>query len=70
MWVKGHYEYKVEFQNRLVLEREGIYPDYYMVRYKGQDFFQDKFLASERSWDNHGTLIDNNQEKLGDSQNI
>lgn len=50
MWVKGHYEYKVDFQNRLVLEKYGIYPDYYMVNYNRQNYHQDKFLASETAW--------------------
>ncbi len=55
MWVKGHYEYKVDFQNRLVLEKNGIYPDYYLLTYKHQDYYEDKFVASEDFWDNRGT---------------
>lgn len=47
MWVKGSYEYKVDFQNRLVLEEYGIYPDYYLVKYNGREYYQDKFLAPE-----------------------
>lgn len=70
MWVKGHYEYKVEFQNRLVLEKNGIYPDYYLVKYNREDYYQDKFLASERAWDNDGTLRGKNREKPENPQNM
>lgn len=48
IWVKGSYEYKVDFQNRLVLEKHGIYPDYYLVKYNGNDYYQDKFLTPEQ----------------------
>ena len=50
MWVKGNYEHKVDFQNRLVLEKYGIYPDYYLVKYNGNDYYQDKFLTPEQLW--------------------
>lgn len=56
VWVKGQYEHKVDFQNRLVLEVNGIYPDYYLIKYNREEYYQDKFLASERAWDAGGTL--------------
>lgn len=56
VWVKGQYEHKVDFQNRLVLEVNGIYPDYYLIKYNREEYYQDKFLASEQDWDAGGTL--------------
>lgn len=56
LWVKGQYEHKVDLQNRLVLELNGIYPDYYLIKYNREEYYQDKFLASEGAWDASGTF--------------
>lgn len=48
IWVKGVYEYKVEFQNKIVLEKYGIYPDYFKVRFDGKEYLNDRFLMPEK----------------------
>ncbi len=48
IWVKGVYEHKVDIQNRIVLEKYGIYPNYYTVKYNGNEYSYDRFLASEK----------------------
>ena len=48
IWVKGVYEYKVEFQNKLMLETYGIYPNYYNVTFKSKVYRDDRFLIPER----------------------
>jgi hypothetical protein len=48
IWVKGIYEYKVDIQNRIVLEKYGIYPDYYSVKYKGNEYLYDRYISSEK----------------------
>jgi hypothetical protein len=47
LWVKGVYEYLVELQNRLALEKHGIYENYYKVVFQGEHL-SDKFLIPER----------------------
>jgi len=47
LWVKGVYEYKVEFQNLITLESNGIYLDYYKVRFQGVHK-ENRFIQAER----------------------
>lgn len=48
IWVKGIYEFKVDMQNKIVLEKYGIYPDYYSVKYKGNEYLYDRYISSEK----------------------
>lgn len=47
VWVKGVYEYKVEFQNNISLESNGIYQDYYKVNFQGTHK-ENRFIQAER----------------------
>lgn len=47
LWVKGVYEYKVEFQNLITLENNGIYLDYYKVNFQGTHK-ENRFIQAER----------------------
>lgn len=47
LWVKGVYEFKVEFQNIITLESNGVYLDYYKVNFQGIHK-ENRFIQAER----------------------
>lgn len=47
LWVKGVYEYKVEFQNQITLETNGIFEHYYKVTYQGIHT-ENRYIQAER----------------------
>jgi hypothetical protein len=47
LWVKGVYEFKVEFQNQISLENNGIFLDYYRVNYQGTHT-ENRFIQAEK----------------------
>lgn len=47
LWVKGVYEFKVEFQNQISLADNGIFKDYYRVNFQGTHT-ENRFIQAER----------------------